>query len=256
MIALEEIRAGLRGGAFCDEYLPVVSLDDGRCTGAEALVRWRRPCGVVPALDFIPTAENTPPSGLITYWVFDTVALEMLEWLRAHPEADLALNVPPEIIGRGGIAHVAHKSGLIGLASQIVLEMTERGLPDTLALETINRAKAHGIRVALDDVTLQSAANLAILARANFDIVNLDRSLAAQITPQGPPPEWQGDLALLTRSTRLVVIAEGIETAHPLSQMRAAGVQAAQGYYFSPPLPARDFMAYHRDRQAGLGSAP
>ena len=118
----------------------------------------------------------------------------MLEWLRAHPAADLAMNVPPEIIGRGGMAYVAERSGLTELASQIVLEMTERGLPDTLALETINRAKGHGIRIALDDVTLHSAANLAILSRTTFDIVKLDRSLAAQITPQGSQPEWLGDL--------------------------------------------------------------
>ena len=255
MIDFGEIRAGLADGEFFLEYLPIVSLADGRCTGAEALVRWRRPTGVVQPLDFIPTAENTPLSGLITYWVVDTVALEMLEWLRAHPAADLAINVPPEIIGRGGIAYVGEKSGLTELASQIVLEMTERGLPDTLALETISRAKGHAVRVALDDVTLQSAANLAILSRTTFDIVKLDRSLAAQITPQGPQPEWLGDLALLTRSTRLVVIAEGVETAEQMAQLRAAGVQAAQGYFFSPPLSARDFMAYYRDHQIDLGPA-
>ena len=111
-------------------------------------------------------------------------------------------DVPPEIIGRGGIAYVGEKSGLTELASQIVLEMTERGLPDTLALETISRAKGHAVRVALDDVTLQSAANLAILSRTTFDIVKLDRSLAAQITPQGPQPEWLGDLALLVEHCR------------------------------------------------------
>ena len=53
MINLETIKAGLEAGEFFLEYLPAVSLTDGHCIGAEALVRWRRPGGVVQPLDFI-----------------------------------------------------------------------------------------------------------------------------------------------------------------------------------------------------------
>ncbi len=67
-IKLHAIKAGLEAGEFFLEYLPTVSLDDGRCIGAEALIRWRRPTGVVPPLEFIPIVENRPLSGLITYW--------------------------------------------------------------------------------------------------------------------------------------------------------------------------------------------
>jgi len=250
MIALEEIRAGLTSEEFFLEYLPIISLVDGRCTGAEALVRWRRPTGVVQPLDFVPIAENTALSGLITYWVMDTVAAEMSDWLRANPAADIAINVPPEIVGRGGIAYVANKSGLIDLASQLVMELTERGLPDLLAVETINHASRMNVRVALDDVTLDSPANIAILSRTHFDIIKLDRSLAGQISAECPNPGWLDEVTLLTRSTRLVVIAEGVETAQQLAALRAAGVHAAQGFHFSLPLPAAAFMAFYREHQA------
>ena len=79
------------------------------------------------------------------------MAAEMSAWLRTNPAADIAINVPPEIIGRGGIAYVADKSGLIDLAPQIVLEMTERGLPDLLAIETINNPLRPKVRVASNE---------------------------------------------------------------------------------------------------------
>ena len=232
-------------GEFFLEYLPTVSLTDGRCIGAEALIRWRRATGVVLPGDFIPIAENTPLSGLITYWVIDTVAAEMRDWLRANPEAHISINVPPEILGRGGIEYSATKSGLLELASQFVLEITERGVPDLLGVKAINNNWGSGARVALDDVTLVGGANLVVLARCNFHIIKLDRSLVSQIGPQCPSPEWLEGIAALIRSSRLEVIAEGIETEQQLTTLRTANIQAAQGFYFSRPIPAAAFIAYH-----------
>lgn len=247
MIDLQSIKDGLDRNELFLEYLPTISLQDGRCTGAEALVRWRRPAGVVEPLDFIPLAENTPLSGLITYWVLDTVAAEMGEWLRANPAAHLAINVPPEIIGRGGIEYVAARSGLVDLAPQIVLELTERGLPDAIAIETLRtNARQRGVRIAIDDVALEGGANVAVLARAAFDIVKLDRHLIAQIAAGRPRPAWLDEMAALVQLSRLHLVAEGVENGLQRDTLRAAGIPAAQGFYFSRPLAAADFIAFHR----------
>lgn len=255
MIDLQSIKDGLDRDELFLEYLPTVSLQDGRCTGAEALVRWRRPAGVVEPLEFIPLAENTPLSGLITYWVLDTVAAEMGDWLRANPGAHLAINVPPEIIGRGGIEYVAMRAGLTELASQIVLELTERGLPDAIAVETLrNNARERGVRIAIDDVALDGGANVAVLARAAFDIVKLDRHLVAQIQTGCPLPAWLDEMSALVQLSRLQLVAEGVETALQRDTLRAAGIPAAQGYFFSRPLAAADFIAFHR--RCADGTAP
>jgi len=118
MISLDTMRAGLAQGEFFLEYMPTVSLVDGRCTGAEALVRWNHESGVYSPDEFIPVAENTPLSGLITYWVIDTLAAEMGDWLRANPNAHISINVPPEILGRGGLEYAATKAGLMGPANR------------------------------------------------------------------------------------------------------------------------------------------
>jgi EAL domain-containing protein (putative c-di-GMP-specific phosphodiesterase class I) len=246
MIALDEIKTGLTQEEFFLEYLPTVSLTDGRCIGAEALIRWKRASGTVPPGEFIPVTDNTPLSGLITYWVIDTVAAEMKDWLHANPGAHISINVPPEILGRGGIAYSAGKSGLLELAPQLILEITARGVPDLLGIQAINDNWGSGVRVALDDVTNVGGANLSVLARCNFHIIKLDRSLVSQITPQEPSPNWLKGIAALIRASRLQVVAEGVETEQQLNALRKANIQAAQGFYFSRPVPAEGFIAFHR----------
>jgi sensor c-di-GMP phosphodiesterase-like protein len=250
MIDLAAIREGLARGEFFLEYLPTISLTDGRCIGAEALIRWRRATGVVPPSEFIPLAENTPLSGLLTYWVMDTVKAELGDWLRANRDAHVGINAPPEILGRGGMLYAAIQSGFVEQASQVILEITERGLPDLLGVESINQRAGVGVKVALDDVTFVGGANLAVLARCNFDAIKLDKSLIDQISPQCPAPEWLRSVTALLESSRLLVIAEGVETEQQFTTLRAANIQAAQGLYFSGPVPAAAFMAFHRDRAA------
>lgn len=244
MITLEAIKQGIDQGEFFLEYLPIISLVDERCIGAEALIRWRKDSQVIPPSQFIPIAEDTPMSGLITYWVIEQVNSEMSDWLRANPSVCLSLNVPPEIIGRGGLLHVAEKVGLRDLFPQLVLEITERGIPDKLGLDGINSCRDLGIKVALDDVTLSGSANLALFSRAHIDIIKLDRSLINQITAKCPNPEWLQGVTALFQTGTVKVIAEGVETAQQMDVLKKANILKAQGFYFSAPISAEAFFSY------------
>jgi EAL domain-containing protein (putative c-di-GMP-specific phosphodiesterase class I) len=250
MAIFDDIQAGLERGDLFVEYLPTVTLADARCVGAEALVRWRRGEVVVPAGAFIPQIENTPLSGRITYWVIDTVAGELGEWLGAHAGAHVSINVPPEILGRGGLRYAVIRSGLGAYIAQVVFEITERGVPDRLGLDALNLMAERGVRLALDD-TMLSGANLALVARCNFGVIKLDREVTGQIQPGAPPPEWLAGLEALLKSSPLQVIAEGVETEHQARTLLAAGVQMAQGHFFSRPVTApglQDLYAHdHRE---------
>ena len=175
MITTEDIREGMDRGEMFLEYQPIVSLVTGDCLGGEALVRWRRRDGVLLPVSFIQLIENTPLSGRLTYWVIDTVAAELGDWLSRHEDVHICINVPPEILGRGGLEYAAIRSGLRARVQQIVLEITERGIPDRLGLDALNSLADHGVVLALDDTTL-NGTNAALLARANFKILKLDRS--------------------------------------------------------------------------------
>ena len=244
MITVEEVSAGLARGEFFLEYLPTVSLADRRCVGAEALTRWRQPSGVVPPDEFIPLIEGTSTSGLLTYWVMEIVARELGDWLADHKEFHIGINVPPELLGRGGLEYAATIAGLGKLRRQIVLEVTERGVPDRMGVEALEAASKTGVRVALDDVTL-SGANLAVLLRSHLEIIKLDRSLIAQIGPECPRPAWLAGLSALLQATGVQVIGEGVETEAQAEALRASGVSMVQGYYFSRPVPSEGLKAYY-----------
>ena len=163
--------------------------------------------------EFIHIIEGTHLSGMLTYWVLETVAKELGDWLRIHKEANIGVNVPPEILGRGGLEYAAAKTGLSEIRNQIILEVTERGIPDNLGVATLEAASRSGVRIALDDVTL-SADQPRHLVTLHLDVIKTDRSLVDQITPECPCPAWLSGLSALLHSTRVEVIAEGVERKH------------------------------------------
>jgi sensor c-di-GMP phosphodiesterase-like protein len=240
----EEIRSALNSGALFIEYLPTMLLNDARCVGAEALIRWRRNRAVLPASAFVPLIENTPLSGTLTYWVIDTVAAQLGEWLDANPDVHIGINVPPEILGRGGLEYAAKRSGLSARLKQVVLEITERGVPDRLGLEALNMMASLGIRLALDD-TMMSGTNLALLTRTSFEIIKLDRQTISQLQHGQPPPPWASGLRALLSSSSVQIIAEGVETEYQVDRLRELGVQMAQGHFFSIALTAVELIEFH-----------
>jgi len=169
------------------------------------------------------------------------------KWLQANPTARISINVPPEILGRGGMLYAGTKSGLIDLIPQLIFEVTERGVPDLVGVNAINDALRMGARIALDDVTLVSGANLAVLSRCHISIIKLDKSLVSQISQECHSPEWLGGITAMLGATELEVIAEGVETKQQAMTLLKANIQMVQGFLFSRPIPAADFIAYHRE---------
>src|SRR5262249_8767586 len=210
MIELGAIQEGLARGEFFLEYLPTCSLRNNRCVGAEALIRWRRGSTVLLPGEFIPRVENTPLSGLLTYWVVETAGRGLGRGLRAHACVHLRIKGPPEILGRGGVAYAATKAGLMEVAHKIVLEVTERGVPDKLGIQALTDAGRYGIQVALDDFG-SAAENLTVLCRAHIDIIKIDKSLVDQLRDEDELPQWLKALSAFLQVTPLQVIVEGVE---------------------------------------------
>ena len=243
MLDFDTLHDALNRGEFFLEYLPLMSVPDGRCVGAEALTRWRHDGRVIMPDQFIPAIEETPLSGLLTYWVIETIAVEVGAWLRAHEGVQMAINVPPEILGRGGLEYAVSNAGLMDVLPKLVMEITERSVPDKLGVDALNRAALRGVRIALDDVDLDGASAL-VLSRCPIHVIKLDRALIAQLGHGDGHPEWVDRLAGLLQISALDVVAEGIETEEQLRISVAAGIRLAQGFYFSRPLAANDFLAF------------
>lgn len=246
---IEDVRGAMDRGELFVEYQPIISLVTQRCVGAEALVRWQRAGTVWPASRFVTLIENTPFSGRLTYWVIDTIASELSQWLSSHADICISINVPPEILGRGGLEYAAVRSGLRAHVGQILLEITEHGVPDQLGLNALNLMAEQGVRLALDDVFL-TGANLAVLSRGRFEVIKIDRRLIAQLVASAPDPAWLPGLHSLLVHSQLQVIAEGVESHYQADVLARAGVQMAQGFLFSASLTARGLMKFEEQTNA------
>jgi sensor c-di-GMP phosphodiesterase-like protein len=151
--------------------------------------------------------------------------------------------VPPEILGRGSLEYAARKSRLFDVRNRIVLEITERGIPDKMGLSEMKQIAAGHVMIALDDVGLDDS-NLLVLFQAPVDVLKLDKRLVDSIGVNGGNSSLQKLASLISASGRTVV-AEGVERPEQADFLRQVGVQMAQGWLYSKPLRAPEFVAWH-----------
>lgn len=242
----KELRQIVAGHAFVTagfeiHYQPLVSLQDGRVTGCEALLRWRHPThGVISPADFIPVAEET---GLVTAlgeWVLATACAEAAGW----PDGTkLAVNVSPvqfrsQTLPLRVMAALA-ASGLA--AGRLELEITEAVLirDDEAALAIMHQLRSAGVRIALDDFGT-GYSSLSYLQRFPFDKIKIDRCFVTDIArPNGSSSIVQA-VVNIAAARNITTTAEGVETEEQRELLRALGCTEMQGYLFSPARPAAD----------------
>ena len=242
MFELDTIQHGLDNREFFLEYLPTMTLRERRCVGCEALIRWRHSNRVIPPLEFIPLIENTPLSGPVTYWVVDTVAHELGSWLREQKDVHVSINIPPGLLGHAGLVKAIAHSNLLDVIDQLVVEVTERGLPKKVG-SVKSEKNSQRARVAMDD-TAMTNASLVTLSQSSVDVVKMDKPFVDQILRDDCSPEKKATLSKLLQGKKHVIVAEGVETEEQAQHLRELGVDLAQGWLFSAPLRAADFKTF------------
>ena len=244
-----DLRTAVERGEFELYYQPMVQLETGRVTELEALLRWRHPTrGIVPPLEFIPLAEETGLIVPIGSWVLADACRQVREWQQRFPrEEPLTLSVNLSVKQFAQPDFVAHMVAIVrtsGLDPRCLkLEITE-----SIAIEDPERTQGMldelrglGVRMYLDDFGT-GYSSLGQLHRLSLDAIKIDRSFVMRMT-EGPM-HWQlvHTVRNLARNIGVTVIAEGVETAEQLAELRELGCESAQGYLFSRPVPA-DEMA-------------
>ena len=242
-----DLRTAVERGEFEIYYQPLVSLQSGRVTELEALLRWRHPSrGIVAPLDFIPLAEETGLIVPIGSWVLGDACRQVREWQRRFPREELlSLSVNLSVKQFAQPDFVAHMAGIVqssGLdAHCLKLEITE-----SIAIDDPDRTRGMldelrglGVRMYLDDFGT-GYSSLGQLHRLSLDAIKIDRSFVMRMT-EGPM-HWQlvHTVRNLARNIGVTVIAEGVETKQQLDELRALGCESAQGYLFSRPVPASE----------------
>jgi hypothetical protein len=111
-----------------------------------------------------------------------------------------------------------------------------------------------GIHLALDDFGT-GYSSLTYLKRFPIDAIKIDRSFVSGLGRDHDDAAIVASVISLGRAIGKVVVAEGVETAEQLRALRGLGVDQAQGFLWSRPLPAADFTAW-LDAPRAVPAAP
>jgi diguanylate cyclase (GGDEF)-like protein len=247
-----ELRQAINDGSLEAYYQPVITLDHGKVSCCEALLRWRHPeRGMISPAEFIPIAEETGLINQLGHWVLQTACAEAANW---PDDIRVAVNVSPVQFKSQTLAlNVAAALAASGLAaSRLELEITEAVLirDDEVALEVLHQLRALGVRIALDDFGT-GYSSLSYLQRFPFDKIKIDRSFVKDIASAVASSSIVEAVVNIAAASNMTTTAEGVETEQQKELLRVLGCTEMQGYLFSPAIPAveiRQLLRSHRSR--------
>ncbi|MFP5255965.1 MAG: putative bifunctional diguanylate cyclase/phosphodiesterase [Acidimicrobiia bacterium] len=243
-----EVEDALRGAAERGElvlhYQPEVSLRTNEIVAVEALVRWQHPeWGLVAPGEFVQVAEVSSLILEVGGFVLETAMRQWSAWRAELGDRApvVAVNISPKQFIQEDfaelVAEVLERTGAD--PGGICLEITESVLMDDLdgTVATLKALKALGVQLAVDDFGT-GYSSLSYLRAFPVDIIKVDQSFVSGL---GKDPEDSAIVEAVVRmgqALRLSTVAEGVETAHHLIELRELDCDIAQGYHFARPAPA------------------
>jgi diguanylate cyclase (GGDEF)-like protein len=231
---------------FALSFQPIVSLADATLESFEALLRWEHPSlGVLQPSEFLPALERSTQMPAVGRWVLEEACSAAAGWRRSGlPEVGVNVNVSAAQLADDRfpdmVLEALERCGLP--AAVLTLEILESGLEVSPALTTrLERLHDAGVRLAIDDFGT-GFSSLSRVAEIPVDELKLDRSLVASSSDR----RMVGAIVRLGHTLGLRLVAEGVETAEELREVRALGCDAAQGYRISRPIAAGEVASFMR----------
>ncbi len=246
----QEIRDAIRSGQLRAHYQPIIRCSDQRVVGYESLVRWQHPTrGLLAPHAFLGVARDTGLVDEIDCWVLAEATAAVASWPVADDLApsvtvnlDAMVSVSGHTIGR--LLDVVATSGLP--PHRLVIELTEQVFSADQAevVRALADLRTHGVRIAIDDFGT-GWSSLHRLGSVPLDMLKVDRSFIADLGGRPEAAALLDAIVTMGHALGLEIIAEGVETAEQLHEVRRLGCDMAQGYLLGRPAPAADVCAAH-----------
>ncbi len=235
-------------------FQPQIDIQTGKLYGAEALVRWSHPdYGIIPPNGFIPALDDT---GLIipaTEWIIANALGLWEQWLKqgiVNEDMHVSINIPPKFIRQQKayetISEICSNFSL--QKHQIEFELTEDAFIDITPknLEALKNLKEDGFRLAIDDFG-SGYSSLGYLKAFPIDCLKLDRIFVKDIIDSPKDAAIAEAMIELCNKIGVNLIAEGVDSQEKLNLLEDLGCKIIQGFYFSKPLPADNFINYNKN---------
>jgi diguanylate cyclase (GGDEF)-like protein len=240
-----KLRGALERGEFTLHYQPQFDVRTGGVSGMEALLRWTNDeLGVVPPVEFIPVAEETGLILGIGEWVLRNACLQAKSWVdEGLPVARMAVNVSGQQFVLKDfpqtVAAIIKETGIE--ASMLELEITESVVmkDEAWAEQALAQLKEQGVMLAIDDFGT-GYSSFGRLRHFAVDRLKIDRSFMTSLIDCSDDRAIAAAIIAMSRSLRINVTAEGVESFPQLLFLQEHECQEAQGFLFSRALPAAD----------------
>ncbi len=246
MTVTNQLRQALAHGEFSVYYQPQVNMESGQIFSAEALLRWNQP-GKAPisCVDFIAIAEETGLILPIGEWVLRQACAQLKRWHDGgHPTMRVAVNLSARQFFQPNltdiVAQVIEEFGVPVAALE--LEITESILmqPSHDNMTILKQFSGMGVQLSIDDFGT-GYSSLAYLQHFPIHALKIDRSFVIEINHDTHDSAIITAIIAMANSLHLKVIAEGVDQVEQVDFLKAHGCVAAQGFFYSEPVPAESF---------------
>lgn len=251
----EHLTKALKLDEFEFFYQAKVNIDNPNTISAEALIRWRKDGKqLVGPNEFIAIAEESGIIVPISYQVFDK-GCRFIKSLNEQFQKPVSLSF--NLSGRQFRQHDLAQQ-LYQIAQQhqidpgnIEFEITESVImaDPQLAKDICQQIKRFGFKLSLDDFGT-GYSSLSYIRDYPLDCIKVDRSFVTDIESSITNQAIINAVLSIADSLSLDILCEGVETKSQLDFLTKMGINQFQGYYFSKPLAADDFMQYLADNTA------
>jgi diguanylate cyclase (GGDEF)-like protein len=240
----EELRQSIDRGEMSVFYQPVVSIESGRLTEFEALVRWtNRRFGPVGPDEFIPVAEESGFIIALGDWVLEAACTQLAAWRASSLDHGIRVAVNVSARQLSDVVFPDRVRAILAAArfpaSALTLEITETAVMEDsetseLVLEDLRQM---GVRLSMDDFGT-GYSSMSNLRRTPLDVLKIDRSFVAGVGQVVRDTAIVASIIKLGHSFGLDVVAEGIETSEQLGHLARLGCDSGQGFYWSRAVDA------------------
>jgi EAL domain-containing protein (putative c-di-GMP-specific phosphodiesterase class I) len=262
-----DLERALREGEIHTEYQPKIDLMTGDIVGVEALARWYSPTlGMVPPAQFVPVAEQSGLINRLTFRVLTDATNACRRWREVQPNCEVAVNLSPYVLTDPRL--LPNVDAILGDSRlppcALIAEIAEGALLSNLpaATEVLTQLSINGIRVSIDDFGTGYSSILSLM-RLPFTELKIDRSFISVCRTDREAWKLVRATVSLARELGMRVVAEGVETEDISDQLRDAGCDTGQGWYFGRPMQDAAMLRWLtpsasrlKMRQATLGPIP